>query len=264
MKFLHWAIEILHFQHFMLTLSGDQKEILSKNFHEPNENEKENQDVRMIMDLCHLYSDKTRKGLHGMTSEFWIKYVDMIHLYHAFSRSRRIGDFQLFLARIPDLTNFFFALNHHNYARWMVRYYHNLVVLPNSHPEVYEEFKSGLFSIRRTEKPFSGSPVDLTLEQTINADAANQKKGITSLTNSIGARQRWAESHYLRTALLTQMFDNLGLDKKEDVSRDLKSYKIKSDNECLHKILSLIKETMDPFEPTIDTKHLYNIATGKL
>ena len=65
----------------------------------------------------------------------------------------------------------------------MVRYYHNLVELPQSHPEVYQDFTNGLFSIRRTAKPFSGSPIVLTLEQTINADAANQKKGITSVTN---------------------------------------------------------------------------------
>ena len=38
---LSLAIEILHFQHFMSTLTGDQKEILSKNFHELDENVKE-------------------------------------------------------------------------------------------------------------------------------------------------------------------------------------------------------------------------------
>ena len=48
-----------------------------------------------------------------------------------------------------------------------------------------------------TEKSFSGSPIDLTLEQTVNADAANEKKGIKSITNLIGARQHWAESSSL-------------------------------------------------------------------
>ena len=60
-------------------------------------------------------------------------------------------------------------------------------------------------AIKRTTKPFSASPIDLTLEQTINADAASQRTGISSLTNSISARQRWAESHYLRTMLNTIM-----------------------------------------------------------
>ena len=37
-------------------------------------------------------------------------------------------------------------------------------------------------------KPFSGNPVGLTLEQTVSANAANQRTGIASITNSISAR----------------------------------------------------------------------------
>ena len=128
---------------------------------------------------------------------------------------------------------------------------------------MFDEFKNDLFPIHGTEKSFSVSLIDLTLEQTINADAANQKKGIKSITNSIGARQRWAESHSLRTALLTQMFNNPVMNMKEDASRDLKSNKIKSDKESLNKILSVIEETLNPFDVNIDKSNLFNIATGK-
>ena len=73
----------------------------------------------------------------------------------------------------PRVDKLFFALNHHNYARWMVRYHHNLMKLSSTHPDVLDEFKNGLFSIHRTEKSFSGSPINPTLEQIINADAEN-------------------------------------------------------------------------------------------
>ena len=82
-----------------------------------------------------------------------------------------------------------------NYARWLVRYEDNLLKLKETHPGVYAEFKEGCFSLRRTEKAFSRLPIDLTLEQTINADAACQRKGIAALTDSISTRQRWAQSH---------------------------------------------------------------------
>ena len=49
-----------------------------------------------------------------------------------------------------------------------------------------------------------------------------QKKGITSITSWIGACQLWTEPHFLRMALLTQMFSNIWINKKEDLSRDLK------------------------------------------
>ena len=109
----------------------------------------------------------------------------MIHLYREFTRSVRVGDIDAYIRCLPKLANYFFALNHPNYARWLVQYHNNLLLLQDTHPEVYAEFQRGLFSIRRTSKPFSGSPIDLTLEQTINNDAASQRSGISSLTNSI-------------------------------------------------------------------------------
>ena len=59
--------------------------------------------------------------------------------------------------------------------------------MSETHPKVYDDFKNGRFSIARTEKHFSQESIDLTLEQTINADSANQKTGIAAFTNNITA-----------------------------------------------------------------------------
>ena len=50
-------------------------------------------------------------------------------------------------------------------------------------------------------KSFLENPTDLTLEQTVNVDAAIQRTGIAAITNSTSARQRWTESHSLRTII---------------------------------------------------------------
>ena len=76
-------------------------------------------------------------------------------------------------------------MNHLNYARWLVKYYDSLIKLLDTHPEVYSEFQNRWFGIKRTAKSFSGTPIDLTLEQTINADDSSQRFGITSMTDSI-------------------------------------------------------------------------------
>ena len=55
--------------------------------------------------------------------------------------------------------------------------------LTETHPEVYLEFKKKLFGIKKTPKYFSSSPIDLVLQQTINADAACQRAGVSALTN---------------------------------------------------------------------------------
>ena len=193
---------------------------------------------------------------------FWMQYVDMMHLYREFTRSVRVGDIDAYIGCLPKLSNYFFALNHPNYARWTVQYHNNLLMLQDTHPETYEEFQRGLFSIRRTKKPFFGSPIDLTLEQTINNDAASQRSGISSITNSISARQRWAESHYLRMSVINDVLEEAGMKKKEDITYKLRPDVIRKDNECVSKLRGMIKENLNPFNMD-DKEHLYNIATGK-
>ena len=81
-------MEILHLEFFMAMLNDDPTDIY-KNIKELNHcNEKEKQDAVAVINLYILFTDKNRQGLHGKAVEFWIKYVDMMHLYHAFSQSQ--------------------------------------------------------------------------------------------------------------------------------------------------------------------------------
>ena len=63
--------------------------------------------------------------------------------------------------------------------------------------------------------------IDLTLEQTINAVTASQKTGISYFTNSISARQRWADSHFVRMEVLSEVLNKLDMTTREDVFKDL-------------------------------------------
>ena len=46
-----------------------------------------------------------------------------------------------------------------------------------THPGITDAFDDGIIAIRRTNKPSSSSGIDLTLEQTINKDAASSSSG---------------------------------------------------------------------------------------
>ena len=142
-------------------------------------------------------------------------------------------------------------------------YHEKLLKLKNSHPDIYEEFKNGCFSLKRTSKPFTRIPIDLTLEQTINADAACQRSGIISLTNLISARQRWTQSHSIRTSILSKLFEELGITSKENISEELTLHRVKQNFHHLEKIISSVNDTMNPFASTIEKEHLFNIANGK-
>ena len=112
-----------------------------------------------------------------MEPMFWFASVEMVQLYHQFTRSIRMGDLDLYIHSLYNISSLFFIFNHHNYARWLVLYHNNLLKLQNIHPQVYENFRNGCFAVKWTSKQFSRVTLDLTLEQTINADAARKAQG---------------------------------------------------------------------------------------
>ena len=120
-----------------------------------------------------LYIQDIEKGLYGKPAKFWIQYMYLIHLYHNFTRSVRTGDLDLHISWLPKITNIFFVMNQLSYARRLVKYYDSLRKLPDTQLKVYSDFENGWFGIKRTAKSFSSTPIDLTLEQTINADASS-------------------------------------------------------------------------------------------
>ena len=192
------------------------------------------------MDMYESFSIGTRSGKHGKVAQCWMLNIEMIHLYHELIRSIRTGDLELYIYCLPKIVAVFFAFNHQNYARWLTIYHDNLLKIQETHPQVYKEFKSGCFALKCTSKSFSRIPIDLTLEQTVNADAACQQRGISSLTSSIAARQRWAQSHSLKTTLISNVLGELGLSRKEDASEELKPHRIKHNCTDLEKLLDTV------------------------
>ncbi|KAG5874486.1 hypothetical protein JTB14_003385 [Gonioctena quinquepunctata] len=132
-----------------------------------------------------------------------------------------------------------------------------------THPGLEEEFKNRFFGIKRTAKPFSRQPVDLTLEQTINADAARRLTGIVQLTDSITARQRWARSHDIRSTVITNILEEVGLGKNQDISAELQPSNIKKSTEQLENFIKSFNQYINPFSHDLPMDQLFNIASGK-
>ena len=225
-------MKIFHFTEFDSRFNNESLSVINEELKFIKEEKKIDfkcfsKEATEVLDEYLLFSRDTLEVKFGLTVQYWMGYFEILHLYHEFSKGIRTGDLDFYIHCLPKITNYLFAFNHHNYVRWLVLFHGNLLKLKIIHPEVHKKFKNGCFSLKRTKKPFSRLPVDLTLEQTINADAASQKKGISAITNSTSARQRWAESHYIRISIVSHLFEELNLTKKEDVSRDLKSNRIK-------------------------------------
>ena len=243
------TLEILHMQVFLNRKEEDCYEQLVCNEIENirnGDNYTSSKEVQDMLDDYKEYFKETKTGKYGKTAQFRL--------------ATQNGCIFTIFAKFASLL---FALNHQNYALWLVRYHDNLLKLRETYPEVYKDFQEKCFAIKRTQKDFSALPIDLTLEQTITADAASQKSGIISLTNSIGARQRWARSHFLRTKIISYVFEKVGMSEKEDVTQDLRPDQMKKNKKHLQNSIETLQENMNPFRESIDKESSFIIGSGK-
>lgn len=91
----------------------------------------------------------------------------------------------------------------------------------SSDSPLFEQFRKSAFQVKRTKKNLGRSPEDLTLEQTVNADAANTMTVISHFTNSVPGRQRCALSYDIRTTVISTLLKKIGITKKDDTSYEL-------------------------------------------
>ena len=73
----------------------------------------------------------------------------------------------------------------------------------------------------------------------------------------------WANSHVIRTIIISNVLEETGMIKKEDIAHHLKPYIIKSNNMAINKTTSIVCEIINPFDQGHDQIKLYNIGTGK-
>ena len=93
-----------------------------------------------------------------------------------------------------------------------MKYRNYLLTLEEKHPEIFREYQDGIVSINRTTKHFSGNLINLTLEKTINANAASQR------------------IPFLETIIISYLNEDLNLTKKERHYQKSESFKQKSES----------------------------------
>ena len=104
----------------------------------------------------------------GRTQKLWIQFIDMVELVRMFIKAERSGDFRLHLYCVHQMLPIFHASGHLNYAKSAHVYLQDSLELLNSKsPENDLYVKSGYFTIRRTEKFWSGVWSDMTIEQVL-------------------------------------------------------------------------------------------------
>ena len=86
---------------------------------------------------------------------------------------------------------YIFALNHHHYARWLSVHVDDLMRLPYTCPELYEQFLAGNFVLQKTNNPFSAIALDQGHEQN-NATIKGAGGAVGLLSSDLeSALRRW-------------------------------------------------------------------------
>ena len=211
-----------------------------------------------------LYFNSVMGGALGPTAQYWAIYIFMVNRIHReLMRALRTNDVNSYISILPAVIDICFGLNRHrpNYARWGVLF---LQKLSTASPQTRSVLEKGTFSIRRTKKNYSRSAIDLTLEQTVNRDAASPMRGIIGFQNSENAVRRWCITSTERGMAVTELRQLTGLRIENIPATQLRPNRIRKDNEHINALMETLTEACDPFSaPASTTDNLLNLATGK-
>ena len=82
----------------------------------------------------------------------------------------RTGNWKLHLDTVAAMTSYFFAMDRHSYAHWLLIHLADMNLMESKYSTVYRELMSGNHVVSRASNPFCQVSTDMALEQSINAD----------------------------------------------------------------------------------------------
>ena len=91
---------------------------------------------------------------------FWNLILQLEFLLLNFVKSIMSGKFEDYIQALLRIVPWMFSLDHHNYARWLPVYISELTALHQHHPQLYEEFMKGKFTVQKSTRKFSKIGLD--------------------------------------------------------------------------------------------------------
>ena len=217
----------------------------------------------VYMRVANLFDEHQEflKKENGDLSALWMSYIDMVGVMLDILRASREGNWQLHLASIKTMIPWCFAYDKVNYARYLSAYYQEMVLLPETQPEVHEYMTSGGFCVQMGQlNPFGRIPVDQAVEETVNKDTqtAGGTKGF-SLKDS--ALQRYYITAEYRTQFLRNMREMICLNESKLDHPDLSKPRIALDESQVTSIVDILSNSwMNPFK--LEEQDLASLSSG--
>lgn len=122
-------------------------------------------DVQAIFEI--IDSKLKELSIESRTARLWAQYIEMLEIVLLYIRAERVGDWNLHLFCVQSMLPYFHAAGHLNYAKTAHIYLQRMLSLRESLPiEELEKFVGkSYFTIKRTDKFWSGTWTDMVIEQ---------------------------------------------------------------------------------------------------
>ena len=135
---------------------------------------------------------RSNKAAASPHFKFWVITLDLELCILNYLQSLRQGNFKLYINSLIKIAPWFFALDHHHYARWLPVHIRDMVALQNACPAVAHEFENGHFVVKKSVRAFSKIPLDHAHEQ--NNKSVKGDGGAIGLTENSAELLRWMVS----------------------------------------------------------------------
>ena len=198
----------------------------------------------------------------GVTGKFWVMYIEMILIAKRYVYAERAGLWQNHLKETSNMLPYLVSAGHTRYMSCLPLYLKDMSELPEKHPDVFQKFEEGKFTVRQVAGPFNGVWTDLALEQTYN------REGKTSLLKGISQSDE-ARNKYIKTVpVMTKVSESV----RAMVHMDTPISKhhgesVRQSKEDLHVVSkmqdSITRSMIDPFSSDTNKTDLVNIVTGE-
>ena len=144
-----------------------------------------------------LFSWAEERSSSSCMFKYWMLIMKFQINYLVFIRSMRESNFKLFVKILISLVIWFFIFDHYNYARWLSVHIQDLLSLPITCPQLYQEFERGNFVVQISSREFSRIHYDQAHKQS-NKTIKSIKGPIDFVNRASDELQRGGRSQDLK------------------------------------------------------------------
>ncbi|CAG9761624.1 unnamed protein product [Ceutorhynchus assimilis] len=195
------------------------------------------------------------------TFKFICNYIKQFETILTYIKATREKQFDLHLENTDALIKYFFAHDHLSYARLLPLYLSSMAFVRKHHPEIWQEFVSGNFSVSKSDIPFTAIGPDHAIEH------ENRKLkvsgGIVGITKNMSALNRY----FMIASELSQITDKFqelispGRETKNTIHHEFHS---PTEQRIKTKYLALKEVFATHISEMPENGEVCNLLTGKI